>query len=207
MKSNQLLMNIELHEMIQSYFDHCYDSLEHKIQQSTSSKSNEIYGELYYNSVIQLLKYLNLTEKDHFLDIGSGLGKIVFQIFLTTVVGSVTGVEINTERHSIACEVKKMMEKNLPEAFENKKICLINDDFLKSDFHNITIVYICSTVFSFELLSNMGSKINSMPNVETVVSFRKLPGLDNFKLTKKIFFQASWDYTPCYLYMRKREMI
>jgi len=204
MKTHQSLMNTELHEMIQSYFDHCYGSLAYEIKQSIFSKSNEIYGELYYYSVVQLLKYLHLTEKDHFLDVGSGLGKIVFQVFLTTPVGSVTGIEINTQRHFIACEIKKMIEKNLPEAFNHQKLYLIHDDFLKIDFHNITVVYVCSTVFSFELLSNMGSQINSMPNVQTVVSFRKLPGLDNFKLIRKMFFQASWDYTSCYLYTRKR---
>jgi len=190
--------------MIQSYFDYCYSSLEQEIKKSIFSKSNEIYGELYYYSVVKLLKYLHLTQADHFLDVGSGLGKVVFQIFLTTAVSSVTGIEINTQRHSIACEVRKMMEKKLLEAFNNKKLCLINDDFLKSNFNNITVVYVCSTVFSFELLSNMGSKINSMPNVQKVVSFRKLPGLDDFKLTKKMFFQGSWDYTPCYLYIRER---
>jgi len=198
-------MNIELHEMIQSYFDSYYGWLEHEIKKSMLSKSNEIYGELHYYSVVKLLNYLHLTQDDHFLDVGSGLGKVVFQIFLTTDVSSVTGIEINTQRHFIACRVRKMMEQSLPEAFNHhKKLRLINDDFLKSNFNNITVVYVCSTVFSFELLSNIGNKVNSMPNVQTVISFRKLPGLNDFKLINKFFLQGSWDYTPCYLYIRQR---
>ena len=199
-------MDIKLHPMIQSYFDYCYGYLDRDIKKSMSSSSNEIYGELYYYSVVKLLKYLNLTEKAHFLDIGSGFGKIVFQIFLTTNVSSATGIEINNQRHSIACSAKKIMEDNLPEIFnKNRKLYLINNNFLNinlDNLNNITMIYICCAVFSFELLSDIGNKINSMRSVQTVVSFRKLPNLSNFKLTKKIFLHGSWDYAPCYLYRR-----
>ena len=89
--------------------------------------SNEIYGELYYYSVVKLLRYLKITERDHFLDIGSGLGRLVFQIFLTTNAASVTGVEINEQRYDISCKIKDNMKQHK----------LILDEYISNDNTNI----------------------------------------------------------------------
>lgn len=195
-----------LHEIIQSYFDKLYNPLINDVRQSMFSTSNEIYGELYYYSVVKLLKYLIITEQDHFLDIGSGLGKLVFQIFLTTHAGSVTGIEINQKRHRIASQVSETIKQQLPKFFSHKRgLTLLEGDFLNQDFPNITIVYICATVFSFELLQAIGEKINDMFRLQTIISLRKIPNLEKFTLSRKIFLQGTWDNSVCYIYTRKKQ--
>jgi len=164
--------------------------------------SNEIYGELYYYSVVELLKYLKITPTDHFLDIGSGLGKLVFQIFLSTEAENVTGIEINEERHVIACNIKAKLKQQLPQLFIHRTLDLIEGDFLNYNFDKISIIYLCSTVFSETLLQNIGTKINVMPNVKTIASLRKLPYLTHFKITKRIFLHSTWDRVACYLYSK-----
>lgn len=197
-----------MHELIQSYFDTLYDSLDLEVKQSMFAKDNEIYGELYYYSVVELLKYLNISAKDHFLDIGSGLGKLVFQLFLTTEAHSITGIEINAQRYHISTQVRNMLQHQLPDSFQpHRSLNLIQDDFLNFDFtqpnfNNISIAYVCSTVFSLALLNSIGNKINSMNSVEKVISLRKLPNLTHFSLAKRIFIHGSWDKTACYLYSR-----
>ncbi len=155
-------MNMPLmtHEMIQKYFDECYKPCIHEIKQTLCLKLNETYGELYYYSLVKLLKYLNITSQDHFLDIGSGIGKLVFQIFLTTEAASVTGIEINTLRHSIAIQIKEKLQQQLPEIFVKKFLNLQPGDFLNFELDHITIAYVCSIVLSFELLNSIGKKIN-----------------------------------------------
>ena len=71
-----------LHEMIQSYLDTLYTPFNQEIRRSRLCGENETYGEIYYYSAVKLLNYLNLSPDDHFLDIGSGIGKLVFQVFL-----------------------------------------------------------------------------------------------------------------------------
>lgn len=204
------MKNIKLHEMIQSYFDKLYDHFTEDIRHSLLPKGNQIYGELYYYSLVQLLDSLSITLNDHFLDIGSGLGRIVFQMYLTTRAASVTGIEINHTRHVIANQIKKKMHYQLPKLFtaentENRALSLIEGDFLDHnfDFHKITVIYLCSTAFSFDLLTAMGNKMNDMDNVRKIISFRKIPTLKNFKITQKIFIPATWDNVACYLYTRK----
>lgn len=198
------------HELIQSYFNELYSSFSNDIKQITLNTTNELYGELYYYSFVKLLKYLQITEKDHFLDIGSGLGKIVFQVFLTTDAASVTGIEINNNRYIIANKIKDTISRQLPDLFifnnlnNFRSLNLINGDFLKHDFNHINIIYVCSTVFSLELLNTIAEKINTMQNVKKIISFRKLAKLERFDLTKKIFVHGTWDYTTCYLYCRKK---
>jgi 16S rRNA A1518/A1519 N6-dimethyltransferase RsmA/KsgA/DIM1 with predicted DNA glycosylase/AP lyase activity len=194
----------KLNSLVISYISKIYNPFDKEIKQCLISKPNEIYGELYYYSVVKLLKYLKITENDHFLDIGSGLGKIALQIFLTTNAASVTGIEINKKRHKIAYQLQAVIKQQLPELFSfDRSLNLIEGDFLQYDFKNIHIIYICSAIFSFELLEAVGKKINTMNSVKKVVSFRKLPYLDKFEITQKLFLHASWDKIACFIYSRK----
>jgi SAM-dependent methyltransferase len=178
-----------------------YKHLKVQISDSEHAKGNEIYGELYYQSVEKLLKHLKIGSSDHFLDIGSGLGKLIFQVFLTTPAYAVTGVEINAKRYAISNQVKTLMM-NRQDVVGKGILNIIEGDFLYIHFKDVTIAYVCSTVFSYELLEAIGQKINAMSTVHTVVSLRKLPGLLNFKLSKTLLLQGTWDSTFCYIYAR-----
>ncbi len=199
-----MIDKLYLDEMVQTYFDRLYHPFTEDIQYSRTFGNNETYGEIYYYSAAKILDSLHISEKDHFLDIGSGLGKVVFQTLFTTDAHAVTGIEINATRHNTAFAIQKSMREELPALFKNRTITLMHDDFLRVKLPDISIVYLCSTVFSFELLHAMGKKINEMNSVQKIISFRKLPHLDNFILHKKLFVQCSWDKVPCFLYFRIR---
>ena len=192
-----------MHEMVQSYFDRVYGPYERDFKKSLSFGANETYGEIYYYSALKLLNFLKISDKDFFLDVGFGIGKLIFQTFLLTDAATVTGIEINEARYQIACNIKNKIEQELPHLFQGKRsINLINGDFLEYNLDEITIVYLCCTVFSFELLRDVGIKLNSMSSVQKIASFRKLPHLDNFRLIQRIFVHCSWDKVPCYIYIR-----
>ncbi len=198
-----------MHEAIQGVFHECYGPLEPKLQAAWCLTPDEIYGELYYYSALKLIQELNITEQDHFLDIGSGLGKLIYQVFYTTPAGAVTGVEINQKRHEIAYNLKEHLTQKLNAVLEHpiqhtkRRLEFVLGDILETDFQDVTIAYVCATVFSYGLLERVGQKINNMPSVHTVVSLRKLPDLLKFRLKKKMFLQGSWDTTVCYIYERK----
>lgn len=192
-----------MHEEVQCCFDRLYSPYESDFKKSLSYGANETYGEIYYYSALKILNYLSITDNDHFLDIGFGIGKLVFQTFFITDAASVTGIEINESRYNIACKIKEAIEQDFPRLFVNERsINLINADFLQCSFEKITIAYLCCTVFSFELLCAVGIKLNTMSRLEKIVSFRKLPHLDNFRLVTRLFVHCSWDKVPCYIYIR-----
>lgn len=197
------------HELIQSYFDAVYNSLNKEMQKLHAKDPNQIYGELYYYSTIKMLKYLSLSPEDHFLDLGSGFGKLVFQLYLSTNIASVTGIEINEDRHRIEMHALNKLKEVLPSAFiSDRKLKLIQGNFLSNEIQKelqgITVIYVCSSIFSFELLEALGKTMNSMANLQKIASLRKLPHLSNFKLIKTIFLHTSWDRVACYIYTRKK---
>lgn len=190
------------HEMLQSYLDKVYISFDHDIKKTLHFNGNQIYGEILYYSAIKLIKHLNLKPDDNFLDIGSGLGKLALYIYFASQVQSVTGIEINSQRHLIATRIRQVIEQQLPRMFEQRTFTLLEGDFLQSDFEDITVVYICSTIFSYELLEAMGKKLNQMTSIKKIASFRKLPHLSHFKLVKKLLIHCSWERVGCYIYER-----
>lgn len=194
---------MNLDETLQNYFETLYQPLGIDIQKSLYAEGNEIYGELYYYSVKELLKTLDIQEQDHFLDLGSGLGKIAFQTFMSYPLKIVTGIEINEKRHHIAIKVKEKIQEQLPKLFDqNHRLNLLAGDFFNHPFEDVTIIYICSLVFSYDLLSRVGEKINSMPNLKKIASIRKIPGLENFRIKRKLFLHGNWDRTSFYIYER-----
>lgn len=196
---NQLIT----HEMLQSYFDNVYASLETEIKKTLHFTGNEIYGEILYYSAIKLINYLGITSKDHFLDIGSGLGKFAFYLFFVSQVSSVTGIEINPHRHQIATKVKQKIQMQLPRLFDDRELCLMEGNFLEASFDRATMVYLCSTIFSYDLLEKISLKLNTMANVKKIASLRKLPFLSNFTCVKRMSIHCSWDRCSCYIYERK----
>lgn len=138
----QLNEQYQQHELIQSYFDEIYTSLNKDVQKMRPEDPNQIYGELYYYSALKLLKHLNLSPNDHFLDLGSGLGKLVLQLYLTSNIASVAGIEINQERNHIALKAMDKVKQKIssacdsaltsafPSAFNsNRTINFIQGDF------------------------------------------------------------------------------
>lgn len=190
------------HEIIQSYLEKIYDGHAEQIKKTLCFRGNEIYGEILYYSAIKLIKHLAITSDDHFLDVGSGLGKLALYIYLNTPAASVTGIEINQPRHEIADHIKNTLTSQLPLLFEKKPIQFIHGDFLKWNCDKTTIVYMCSTIFSYELLENIGKKLNTMRTVKKIASFRKIPHLSQYKLIKKLLIHCSWERVSCYLYER-----
>lgn len=197
--------HLSLHEILQSYLEDLYLPYTQEIKQSLLFYQNEHYGELYYYSFQTLIRHLELSKLDHFLDIGSGLGKIVLQTFLSTDVAAVSGIEINLLRYQIASKVVETIRQTLPNLFTpSRTLELLHGDFLHYTWQHITVIYVCSTVFSSTLLENLGKKISTLPHVRCVASLRKLPHLHHFVLSKKIFLHADWERVPCYIYTRTR---
>ncbi len=191
-----------MHEVIQSYMEHLYTPYTENIKQSLCFYGNEHYGELYYYSAVKLLRYLNILDTDHFLDLDSGLGRLIFQLFLTTNVQTITGIEINGGRYYVSKKISETMQQDLP-LMRHRELNIIQGDFLKRHFSDVSVIYVFSSVFSFALLEAIGKKINDMAHVRKIATFIKLPNMVNFQLIKILDLHCSWDKVPCYIYERK----
>lgn len=182
-----------------------------------------VYGEILYESVLFLLDYLQLTEEDAFYDLGSGLGKLVFQVYLMTPVHKAIGIELSESR----CErSQKIMENgskifNSCFIFENqmrkrfgkepfpkvsgKKFELKQGNMLEADIEDATVIFTCSTCFSDDCMRNLTNRLAELKDGLRVLTLHHLSEHKNFHLVKTFYLPMTWSKNiPIYLYILDR---
>lgn len=158
-------------------------------------KITETYGELLPDSVNKLLQKITITADDVFYDLGSGLGKVVRQVFSHTDVKAAHGIEINTELHAKATQHTAQNT--------NRILNFTQGDFLTTPLTDATIVLIASPCFSPSLLHALGERINTTPTIHTVLSLRPIATL-TLPFKKIVRVECSWDTALCYVYQRTK---
>ena len=164
------------------------------------SNSSYVYGEVDPIDVCKFITDAKLqTENKHFLDIGSGRGKIVLYLsrFLELEFASTVGVEIDLGRFSKS--VKNLeIESNLePEL--GFRVEFIHSSFENLYFGEYDIIYCCNTIFSKEDNIFLYQKIIAEFNGFCIL-FQFNHILKPF-LIKKWFVGSSWsNNVPIYLF-------
>ena len=149
------------------------------------------YGEILPSSVTTIINLLKVKPNDVFYDLGSGSGKVVTQFFLQTKAKKNTGIELVPFRHNIAIQIKNKLQKTFPDKFISQQLQFINGDILTQDLTDATIIYMCSTCFSNELLQKITNKLNESNNLRTIITLKELPTLHKKLKNKQII------KTPC----------
>lgn len=192
-------------QLCHQYLDILYRNV-HGYQLSNRNKGapiTESYGEILSPSAAKLFNYLQLTENDVFIDLGSGVGKMTAQVFLQTKVRKAVGIELLPQLHAPASAVAKQIQTELPELFAyGRQLEFILGDFLQTSFVDATVLLLCSVCFTQPLLNQLGEIINALPKVHTVLSLRPLNNLTRLRFIKAIRVECSWDTALCYVYQK-----
>jgi precorrin-6B methylase 2 len=161
------------------------------IDTELSKHNPTTYGEILPSSVTTIINLLKVKPNDVFYDLGSGSGKVVTQFFLQTKAKKNTGIELVPFRHNIAIQIKNKLQKTFPDKFISQQLQFINGDILTQDLTDATIIYMCSTCFSNELLQKITNKLNESNNLRTIITLKELPTLHKKLKNKQII------KTPC----------
>lgn len=106
------------------------------------TNTSYIYGEAYTGDIIKCMNdhIPNIDEMTSFIDIGSGVGRLVIDVGKTYSALMCYGIEIHKKRYeSSICMMNTCNQDNID--FEN--VC-----FRTLYFGNYDIIYCCNTVFS-----------------------------------------------------------
>ncbi len=133
-----------------------------------------------------------MNDNDVFLDLGSGKGKVVMQVFSQTKVKAARGIEINPQLHAQALQ-------NMP-AIADRSVNFTQGDFFDIPFTDATIALIASPCFSLSMLHILGKKINETTTIHTVLSLRPIATLSRITFKKVVRVECSWDTALCYIY-------
>merc|ERR1719174_3412013 len=66
--------------------------------------SAHIYGEIPNDSVVMVIRELGLGAGSVFYDLGSGIGHMTLQVYLTTEAARSVGIEIALPRHEVGAK-------------------------------------------------------------------------------------------------------
>jgi hypothetical protein len=189
---------------------HYMDIVYAEVQKIFSGAKNTVQavtqaqGEILYQGVGKLLTKIDLTEADVFFDLGSGVGKIVLQVFLQTQVKAAIGIELAPELHKKSLAAAQRIGQDLPALFSvNRKLNFVLGDFLTTSFAEATVLLLNSTCYSQEMLLRLGEIINDCPHIRYVLTLRTILNLEKLTLSKIVRVQCSWDTALCFIYSSK----
>jgi len=132
--------------------------------------TNYTYGEIIRSGVDEIInkinKYRKPTEKDVFVDIGSGCGKLVLHTAIKSDIKTLIGIEIVPQRLRYSKHIK---EDVLP---ENKSVFFIEKDVKDFDLSIATVVFTNDTAFTLDLVYDI---FNKLPKGCNFITSRKIP--------------------------------
>ena len=117
---------------IKKEYDQFYNELLSKGQLVQRDTDRGYWGASVTDEVFELFNKLDLSKYKHFLDMGSGDGKVAFIASLFT---NSTGIEYDKELHLKGLEIKNKLDLNTE---------LIKGDFFNHDFSKYDIIYLYS---------------------------------------------------------------
>lgn len=168
------------------------------------------YGEIPQESALQLLSdpMVNLRSEETFLDMGSGLGRLVVDAAVFGGIHRSVGVELSPARHSASCSALREVSAAMPvkrgsgwraERHESQV------DFFQGDIQKIdrdilreaNVVYLASLCFRTELLVNIQHELEqTLPSgarVLTLTAFDKRKAhTSRFKPKGQLAVPMSW---------------
>jgi hypothetical protein len=149
------------------------------------------YGEITYDSAAHILDDLNLTRQDVFYDLGSGVGKLVLQVYMTTPVKRSVGIEISPTRWNISEAAHKEIL-NDDHLTPGRDLVFINQNLLKTPLTEATVCFLSGLAFPPQLIHSIMDRLSAADHDIKVLSVMPLPTHKNFTLVKTYKLPMSW---------------
>lgn len=149
------------------------------------------YGEIPYDSAAHILDDLQLSRQDVFYDLGSGVGKLVLQVYLTTPVKRSVGVELSLTRWKIAEESRTHLATDY-HIIPGRDLSFLNQNILKSSFTDATVCFISGITFPPQLIQFIMDRLSTLGHDVKVISVLPLPAHKDFRLVKTYNLPMSW---------------
>lgn len=163
------------------------------------------YGEILPQGAFDMLWRVGAKPGDRFYDLGSGTGKVVMLAYLAGL--RATGIELSHARWKASCKAASSARVLLdsdgnpavdaPESLECPKNAASMDllwaSLLDVDFTDADVIFICSVVFSIELVHKLAATARWMKPGSRIVSYQPLDGSE-FKEIGKFATPTSWSH-------------
>lgn len=165
-----------------------------EIPKNINDNINCTYGEILPSSIKKIFNHINLYNKT-FLDIGSGLGKIVLQVAIDYPIKKSYGIEICQNKYLISNIVKNKLNQNLQD-----KIIFYNEDIFNCQFLYYDIILFSNICFNEKQNNKIANLIRKNKNI-ILICLKKIDILQNYLKYYLNNIETSWSSnTTAYYY-------
>lgn len=174
-----------------------------KIARSRQDALDYVYGEIEFESFIALLSLIGLQPESIFYDLGCGTGKTVLAAAMVYPIKNSIGVELLPELYNCACMQAQKLAKLDIYRQQAQKIEIIQGDFLEANLSNATDIFINSSSLFNPTWQKLCLKLESLPQIKTVITTSKPLLSDKFELVKTARIQVSWGFVGAFIHICK----
>lgn len=197
---------IQSKEFINKFYKHVSGFTAYESGQIEELQKQQIYptyGEILYDSIAKIITNLDLTKKDIFYDLGSGVGKIVVQFFLDTPIKKACGIEALESRHKQAIKAYNFIKKANKQLLVDRELIFHHGNILQHNIEDASIIFMNSLCFSDSLMQGIKVKINNSKDLKYIISNSNIPA--NIMPNKiELTIESSWsDCSRFYIYSKK----
>lgn len=157
-----------------------------------------VYGEINFDSFIELLEKVNPQTEDVFYDLGSGTGKPCIVISLVYNIKKAIGYEILDGLWEISNKIlerlKGELKDNLP-PIEFRK-----GNFLEEDLSEGTIIFSHATCFEDSTMEKLEEKLKDLKRGAKIILITKKLKSEYFNLLEEGEKKMSWGYATYRIY-------
>jgi SAM-dependent methyltransferase len=155
---------------------------------------NLIYGETPCLTMKKILREIDLSPEDHFVDLGCGRGLTAFFVHFYYGI-PVTGIEI--------IPTFILRAQKLTKHWGIKKIRFLRENLAwvtKEQLQPGTIFYLTSTTFGEELLDKIVLRLETLPIGVRLITLSEAIPSDQFRLLSNKTYYFSWGRTEVYFH-------
>jgi SAM-dependent methyltransferase len=161
---------------------------ERKLVDSTGGSAT--YGEALPEGVDALRALLELGPDDVLYDLGSGTGRVVLQLGLTSAAGRLVGVELSPTRHEHAEAAAEALRRR---GLRTAPMDFRCEDIAAADISDGTYFYMCSTAFSAAICRRVAERVAAAPRFRALVTSRALPAQPHLQKLGELRSAYSWN--------------
>jgi riboflavin synthase len=174
---------------------------ERKLVDSTGGSAT--YGEALPEGVDALQALLELGPEDVLYDLGSGTGRVVLQLGLTSAAGRLVGVELSPTRHEHAQEAAAALRRRGVRTAPMDFLC---EDISSVDVSDGTYFYMCSTAYSASICRRVAERLSRAPRFRALVTSRALPAQPHLLKLGELPSAYSWNLAgKAFVYVKSLE--
>lgn len=152
-----------------------------------------VYGEIVPDSMRVLLEMIQPGHNDVFYDLGSGVGKFPIYVHSVTSVKKSVGIELSLSRHSDAQKALEALKKEgAIDEDAKREVSFVHGDITEVDFSDATLIFMCATCFSDELMEKLTERFLTLKPGLRVITLKKLPEHKRLRLIDDLSLRTTW---------------